>query len=164
MGPFVLPAMCWILRMTPGGAGGGVCGGWVLGRDSTRLVPAVKLPDFDVSVWLPFPPTAYAVVTPEFVTVVDWPASSVFALAVLLEAVATLLTRSIDRSDDEVPSDEFDTMAMVAWLAVLVTGAGGGGSWRRWICVSEPTESSTTVFTPGVRLILPPAIRSKSLR
>ena len=28
----------------------------------------------------------------------------------------------------------------------------------------RPTESSTRVFTPGVRLMFPPAIRSKSLR
>ena len=41
---------------------------------------------------------------------------------------------------------------------------GAGGSSRRWIWVFGPIESSSSVFTPEVRLMFPPAIRSKFLR
>ena len=38
---------------------------------------------------------------------------------------------------------------------------GAGGSVRSWTLVFGPMESSTTEVTPGVRMMVPPASRSK---
>ena len=58
-------------------------------------------------------------------------------------------------------ADDEPTRRLLVGRTVVVLG--GGGSARRLTWVSAPIESRFKLFTPGVRLILPPFTRSNEL-
>ena len=62
-----------------------------------------------------------------------------------------------------VPLEAADEPTSSELVGRTVVVLGAGGSARRLIWVSEPIESRIKEFTPGVRLILPPAIKSNGL-
>ncbi len=93
------------------------------------LVPGSKLPEIAVRVWFPLPPALYEAVIPSFVMLVDWPASSVLALAVEV-GVAVMLTAF---SDPVLLRPSVDAITTVDVLDVVVVVLGAGGSSRRWI-------------------------------
>ena len=93
------------------------------------------------------------------------PASSVFAGVAtppnVLDRLAMAEAVTLLEVDATRPKSEPCPPAELPGLAGKIRYDGAGGSVRSWRCVLAPIESNMREPTPAVRLIWPPAIRSK---
>ena len=130
IGPLDVAVDRLTLRITPGGAGVGLRR--LAGRQRFDDVGARREAARDRRERLASVALLVGGGDPSFVTVVDCPASSVFAVVELLVVVVRCAAVTAVDACRAVGAVD-DTTAEVAVLVVVVVVLGAGGSSRRWI-------------------------------